>query len=103
MGMFEAESLQSYGQRDRTLLFVLFEHMIDSYSDMLKSIEPQRPIMLFLKAANGFGLEIRSYLLFKFYREREPHVLMIVFRIFQKIVKNFSLGRHRHMLNVNLT
>ncbi|KAI1727412.1 dos2-interacting transcription regulator of RNA-Pol-II domain-containing protein [Ditylenchus destructor] len=75
--LFADTGVQSYGQKDRMLLFQIFESLIQRFLEAVKLCGQQRIVVLFMQAANS---------------ERDPRCLLKVFQLFNIIVRNFSLG-----------
>ncbi|KAL3116772.1 hypothetical protein niasHT_004273 [Heterodera trifolii] len=71
-------SVQSYGQRDRLLLFSCLDHLVASHAALLRSvIGAQRVLLAFIHAAQG---------------EREPRALARMFALHQRMSANFAMG-----------
>ncbi|KAI3421904.1 hypothetical protein GPALN_012446 [Globodera pallida] len=76
--LFDGGGAQSYGKRDRRLLFSCLDHLVATHAPVLRSaVGAQRMLLAFIRSAQG---------------EREPSVLAQVFALHQRMTCNFSMG-----------
>uniref|UniRef100_A0A914HJL1 MMS19 nucleotide excision repair protein n=1 Tax=Globodera rostochiensis TaxID=31243 RepID=A0A914HJL1_GLORO len=76
--LFDGGGAQSYGKRDRRLLFSCLDHLVATHAPVLRSaVGAQRVLLAFIRSAQG---------------EREPCVLAQVFALHQRMTCNFSMG-----------
>uniref|UniRef100_A0A915EPK3 UBA domain-containing protein n=1 Tax=Ditylenchus dipsaci TaxID=166011 RepID=A0A915EPK3_9BILA len=75
--LFEESGVQSYGQKDRMLLFLILEYLLNTHLDGLKLSVSDKMVVLFMRAANS---------------ERDPRCLLKIFQLFNLVVRNFPMG-----------